>query len=58
MMEQSVVKRIRTDLDLLHEGDFSLLLAVAEKMSPGIYVALSGDPSQIEEKLIELFESF
>jgi len=55
---EGVVKRIRTDLSLLAESDFTLLLAIAEKLKPGSYVTLAGDPTTIEEKFIELFESF
>jgi len=55
---EGVVKRIRVDLALTSEADFSVLLGIAEKLKPGIYVALAGDPTTIEEKFIELFESF
>lgn len=53
-----MLKKLRTDLDLLPDADFLLLLGVAERLSPGIYFALAGDPATIEEKFIELFESF
>jgi len=43
---------------LTYEADFSVLLGIAEKLSPGIYVALAGDPASIEAKFVELFESF
>lgn len=68
-LEAGVVKKIRSDLDASSEADFSVLLGVAEKLSPGIYVALAGwvqyawvnfagDPASIELKFRELFESF
>jgi len=57
-LEASIVKKIRIDLDISSEADFSVLLGIAEKLSPGIYVALAGDPASIEEKFVELFESF
>lgn len=38
------------------EQDFSVLLGIAEKLAPGTYVTLAGDPTAIEEKFIELFE--
>jgi hypothetical protein len=57
-LEASVVKKIRIDLDITTEADFSVLLGIAEKLEPGIYVALAGDPASIEEKFVELFESF
>jgi hypothetical protein len=41
-LEERAVKKIRMDLDLSNEADFSVLLGIAEKMSPGIYVALAG----------------
>jgi hypothetical protein len=37
-----VVKRIRTDLDLNNDADFSVVLGIAEKLYPGIYVVLAG----------------
>jgi hypothetical protein len=55
---EGVVKRIRTDLSIPHDADFDVLLAIAEKLRPGSYVTLAGDPTTIEEKFIELFESF
>jgi len=57
-LEASVVKKIRADLDLNNDADFTVLLGIAEKVSPGIYVALAGDPASIEAKFVELFESF
>jgi len=57
-LEASIVKKIRSDLDLTAESDFAVLLGIAEKLSPGMYVALAGDPASIEAKFVELFESF
>lgn len=75
-MEAGIVQRIRADLTLNSELDFTVLLGIAEKLSPGIYVAMAGaplvfccfqlgflthftgDPKAIEEKFVELFESF
>jgi len=57
-LEASIVKKIRFDLDIASEADFSVLLGIAEKLEPGIYIALAGDPASIEEKFVELFESF
>eukprot|EP01127_Copromyxa_protea_P009553 TRINITY_DN2268_c0_g1_i3.p1 TRINITY_DN2268_c0_g1~~TRINITY_DN2268_c0_g1_i3.p1 ORF type:complete len:248 (-),score=40.32 TRINITY_DN2268_c0_g1_i3:104-847(-) len=42
----------------ISEVDFGLLLGVAEKIKPGSYVDMTGNPAWIEEKLIELFEQF
>jgi len=57
-LEASIVKKIRVDLDISSEADFTVLLGIAEKLSPGMYVALAGDPASIEAKFVELFESF
>jgi len=57
-LEHTIVKKVRADLDLGNENDFGVLLGISEKLSPGIYVALAGDPASIEEKFVELFESF
>jgi len=50
-----VVKKIRTDLSLTNEADFAVLLGLAEKLKPGVYVTLAGDPTTIEEVLDVLF---
>jgi len=54
----STIKKLRTDLQLTLDGDYAVLLGLAEKLSPGIYADLAGDPASIEERFIELFESF
>lgn len=54
----NVVKRLRSDLGARDANDFSVLLGMAERLRPGSYQALGGDPSRIEEQLRELFESF
>jgi hypothetical protein len=53
-----VVQSIRTALELEQELDFLLVLSVAERLAPGIYVTLIGDPAALEDKFIQLFESF
>jgi hypothetical protein len=58
MIELGVVRKIRTDLEITNDGDYFVVLGLAEKLAPGSYVALRGDPSSIEEKFIELFENF
>eukprot|EP01117_Protostelium_nocturnum_P018020 TRINITY_DN7438_c0_g1_i1.p1 TRINITY_DN7438_c0_g1~~TRINITY_DN7438_c0_g1_i1.p1 ORF type:complete len:491 (-),score=132.98 TRINITY_DN7438_c0_g1_i1:194-1666(-) len=58
-LDANTVKKIRVDMELSIESDFYLLLGIAEKLFPGIYVMLAGDPAFfIELKFIELFESF
>lgn len=54
LTDPSLIKRIRTDLELLHDVDYSLILARAEMISPGIYVTLTGDPGDIEEKIVSV----
>lgn len=52
------IQRIREDLKLTADADFLAVLGVAEKLSPGVYMTLAGDPLLMEERFIELFESF
>ena len=40
------------------EHDFLIILGYAEKIKKGVYTALAGDPDLLEEKFVELFESF
>jgi hypothetical protein len=58
VLQTSVIKKIRSDLDVASESDFDILLAIAEKHAPGTYKAVAGDPAIIEEVFLELFESF
>jgi C9orf72-like protein family len=57
-LDAETVSRIRNDLQLQSNEDWALVLAAAEQITPGIYVACAGDPAAIEEKFLELFESF
>lgn len=69
-LDWSIVKRMTKDLDITNESDLSVVLGIAAKMQPGIYVAVSGmvkiflysfltgDPASLELKFMELFESF
>mmetsp|Transcript_24596 Transcript_24596/g.27363 ORF Transcript_24596/g.27363 Transcript_24596/m.27363 type:complete len:475 (+) Transcript_24596:94-1518(+) len=57
VLDPNAVKKIRQDLGLT-ETCFTVLLGIAEKLQPGIYVKLVGDPGMIEAKFIELFENF
>jgi hypothetical protein len=38
--------------------DFSLLLGLADALSPGTFTRLAGDPDALETKFFELFDSF
>jgi hypothetical protein len=39
-------------------ADYLCLLGLADTLSPGTYVRLAGDPDVLENKFVELFESF
>ena len=55
ILQNSVIRKMRTDLQLLSDADFGIALAIAHKYSPNIYYALAGDPATIENKFFELF---
>lgn len=57
-MDMGLVQSMRAELELEPEQDFLVVLAVAERLSPGIYTTLVGNPAALEDKFIELFESF
>jgi len=54
---REVQRRVRNDVSL-SESDYNVLLGVAERMEPGIYVSVLGNTAYLEERLIELFEQF
>eukprot|EP00004_Rigifila_ramosa_P006273 TRINITY_DN1696_c0_g1_i2.p1 TRINITY_DN1696_c0_g1~~TRINITY_DN1696_c0_g1_i2.p1 ORF type:complete len:408 (+),score=107.64 TRINITY_DN1696_c0_g1_i2:180-1403(+) len=54
----TTLKRMKSELGILSDQDLAVYLGIAEKLQPGIYTALHGDPITIEEKFLELFESF
>jgi hypothetical protein len=58
VLEVGTIQSIRDDLKLSADADFLVVLGVAEKLSPGIYLILAGDPLLMEERFMELFESF
>ncbi|CAH1773321.1 unnamed protein product [Owenia fusiformis] len=43
------VNKIKKDMTLTQEGDFHIVLSTAEKLQPGMYAAVYGDPKQITE---------
>lgn len=57
-LEATVTRKIRAELDMNDEADFLVLLAVAERLSPGIYITLQGNPAALQEEITKLFESF
>ena len=58
VLQTSVIKKLRQDLEISSDPDFDVLLAVAVKHAPGTFKAVAGDPAIIEEVFLELFESF
>eukprot|EP00010_Vexillifera_abyssalis_P003737 CAMPEP_0201554816 /NCGR_PEP_ID=MMETSP0173_2-20130828/44348_1 /ASSEMBLY_ACC=CAM_ASM_000268 /TAXON_ID=218659 /ORGANISM="Vexillifera sp., Strain DIVA3 564/2" /LENGTH=317 /DNA_ID=CAMNT_0047966299 /DNA_START=94 /DNA_END=1043 /DNA_ORIENTATION=- len=52
VLDITIIKRIRNELALDSDHDFTLILTIAEKYVPGIYVALAGNPRDIEEKFV------
>ena len=51
-------RQLRQDLQLVTEADYSIVLTRAEKLHPGIYTFLKGDPRQNADRVQALFESF
>jgi hypothetical protein len=45
-------------LSLESNSDFLIALAYAEKMSPGAFLAVHGDPERKQEQLVALLTSF
>ncbi|KAL9951273.1 hypothetical protein ACROYT_G043911 [Oculina patagonica] len=50
-------RQLRQDLQLGTEADYSIVLTRAEKLHPGIYTFLKGDPCQNVDRVQALFES-
>ena len=55
-LRDSYVRTYR--LQLVTEADYSIVLTRAEKLHPGIYTFLKGDPRQNADRVQALFESF
>ena len=49
---------MRDALELKDGEDYNVMLGIAEKLAPGIYVKIAGDPESMEERFMELFENF
>lgn len=45
-LDHTAKRQLRQDLQLATEADYSIILARAEKLHPGIYTFLNGDPRQ------------
>jgi len=53
------LKKIMHDLSLANDQQlFLMVLGIAEKISPGIYVQALGDPLSMEDKFREMIDSF
>lgn len=50
-------RQLRQDLQLGTEADYSIVLTRAEKLHPGIYTFLQGDPRQNVARVQALFET-
>lgn len=46
LLDHNAKRQLRQDLQLATEADYSIVLARAEKLHPGIYTFLSGDPRE------------
>ena len=56
-LDYAVKRQLRQDLQLGTEADYSIVLTRAEKLHPGIYTFLKGDPHQNVERVQSMFES-
>lgn len=54
---ESLQRNIKLDLNLA-DNDFLIIVAVAERLKPGIFVDLFGDPHVLEEKITSVFKNF
>lgn len=50
-------RQLRQDLQLGTEADYAIVLTRAEKLHPGIYTFLQGDPRQNVARVQALFET-
>ena len=57
-LNDAAKRQLRQDLQLVTEADYSIVLTRAEKLHPGIYTFLKGDPRQNADRVQALFESF
>eukprot|EP00743_Colponemidia_sp_Colp-15_P008494 GILK01009239.1.p1 GENE.GILK01009239.1~~GILK01009239.1.p1 ORF type:complete len:446 (-),score=48.55 GILK01009239.1:413-1750(-) len=52
------IRRIRDDLDIASDEDWAILLACAEKATPGTYTAVRGNPVPVGARVLDLFPDF
>eukprot|EP01102_Stenamoeba_stenopodia_P017809 TRINITY_DN6435_c0_g1_i1.p1 TRINITY_DN6435_c0_g1~~TRINITY_DN6435_c0_g1_i1.p1 ORF type:complete len:487 (-),score=63.12 TRINITY_DN6435_c0_g1_i1:68-1528(-) len=57
-MDEAGIRLMKADMDITSDSDLNVLLGIAEKLSTGIYYAVRGDPSSIEDRLRNMFEIF
>lgn len=51
-------KAIQKNLELPTDPDFRIVLAAAERLQPGAYASMYGDPTMREESIVNLFSAF
>ena len=47
------IKKLKNDLDLNPEGNFRIILARAEKLKPGIFTVVCGNPAQMRDPSLQ-----
>eukprot|EP00013_Stygamoeba_regulata_P000762 CAMPEP_0177637548 /NCGR_PEP_ID=MMETSP0447-20121125/5028_1 /TAXON_ID=0 /ORGANISM="Stygamoeba regulata, Strain BSH-02190019" /LENGTH=442 /DNA_ID=CAMNT_0019139479 /DNA_START=58 /DNA_END=1383 /DNA_ORIENTATION=+ len=55
-LSTNAISKVRADLEVHSNLDWYVVLAIAEKHAPGIFLELVGDPLSKEEKFLELYE--
>jgi len=49
---------MRQNLELPTDPDFRIVLAAAERLQPGAYASMYGDPTMREENIVNRFSAF
>jgi hypothetical protein len=57
-MDAAALKRLREDLNLVADEDYLVLLSIAERLSPGVYFRVEGNPDLLPGLILEVFQSF
>ena len=57
-LNDTAKRQLRQDLQLVTEADYSIVLTRAEKLHPGIYTFLKGDPRQNADRVQALSSLF
>ena len=53
-----LVVLIRQELTLSNPTDFSIVMAAAEKLQPGLFTLVYGDVFELQSNLSEVFSTF